>query len=718
MIDQIGVTSCSATFGTTQKIKPHHLDRWAIVYVRQSSPQQVRDNRESRERQYALREFAERLGWPKDRIGVVDDDQGVSAKACSDRPGFQYVLAEVSMDHVGIVLGLELSRLSRSSKDWHHLVEVCAVFNTLLGDQDGLYDANDSNDRLLLGMKGTISEFELITLRNRLERGRDNKAARGELVLHVPIGYYKVPTTGEVVIEPDEEARAVVQLVFDKFKELGTAWRVFRYLIERDIQLGYRCQRGAHRGQLEWRKANAQRIAWILHHPMYAGAYGYGMHRKGRAFRPLDEMRVLIHNRFPAYISWEEYLENQERLQQNRSTKQTPGTTRRGENILAGLVYCGRCGYRMGTRHKERSRYQYFCETHLKSGDEQTCYGLSARELDQFVVAKVLQALEPASIQLSLQAAADIERERKRLHDHWRRRLEQARYEAERIERQYQAVEPENRRVARTLESRWEKALREEQRLREDYDRFLGETPTVLSQEERSKIESMCSDIRVLFGAPGTSAADRKDIVRCLVERVDVNVERQSEYVDVTIRWHGGFTSQHEIARSVGKYEQLRDYDRLVERIKQLHTEGTTVPGIAEKLNGEGFVPPRRRGKYSTHVVAPILKQLGLIAEIHQTQVLDKDEWWVRDLARKLDVRSQRIYYWVKEGWIHARQSPIRKHWIVWADRDELQRLRQLKRHRSSWTASRVPELISPKPRPSGINAHSHGAKPLRDSVQ
>ncbi|MEQ9586897.1 MAG: recombinase family protein [Parvibaculaceae bacterium] len=699
MNDQPGVASCSDTFGATQKIDACHLDRWAIVYVRQSSPQQVRENRESRERQYALREFAERLGWPKERIAVIDDDQGVSGRSCSNRPGFQNVLSEVSMDHVGIVLGLELSRLSRSSKDWHHLVEVCAVFNTLLGDQDGLYNANDSNDRLLLGMKGAMSEFELITLRNRLERGRDNKATRGELILHVPIGYCKVPTTGEVVLEPDEEARAVVQLVFDKFKELGSAWRVFRYLIENDIQLGYRSQRGANRGQLEWRQPNAQRITSVLHHPMYAGAYGYGMHRKGRAFLPLDEMRVLIQNRFPAYISWQQYLENQDRLQQNRSTKQTAGTSRRGENILAGLVYCGRCGYRMGTRHRERRRYQYFCETHLQTGSEQTCYGLSARELDQLVSDKVLQALEPASIELSLKAADDIEHERIRLHDHWRRRLEQAQYEAERIERQYQAVEPENRRVARTLESRWEEALRKEQKLREDYDRVLGETPTVLSEEDRTKITSMCSDVRKLFDAPETTARDRKDIVRCLVQRVDVFVEPQSEYVDVTIHWHGGFASQYEIARSVWKYGQLRDYDRLVERVTQLHTQGTTVPQIAETLNEEGFVPPRRRGGYSTHVVAPLLKQLGLVAEINQAQVLDEDEWWVRDLAGELCIYPQKIYYWIEKGWIHARQSPARKHWIVWADQDEVERLQQLKQQRSSWTARRAPELTTPKPR-------------------
>ena len=239
------------------------------------------ENRESRERQYALAELAQEFGWPADRVLVIDEDQGVSGKFAENRSGFQRLLTEVTLDHVGLVLGLELSRLARSCKDWHHLVEVCAVFDTLLYDQDGVYDANDSNDRLLLGMKGAMSEFELITLRNRLERGRDNKAARGELFLHLPIGYVKSPS-GEVLQEPDEQARGVVQLVFDKFEELGTVWGVFRFLLQNKIQLGYRCHRGPKRGQLEWRRPIATRILAMLRHPIYAGAYAYGIHRSGR----------------------------------------------------------------------------------------------------------------------------------------------------------------------------------------------------------------------------------------------------------------------------------------------------------------------------------------------------------------------------------------------------------------------------------------------------
>jgi len=699
MSNQVLEVSSVPAFGT-QKIMPRQLDRLAIVYVRQSSPQQVRENRESRERQYSLCEHAKRLGWPEERVLLIDEDQGVSGKTSNNRPGFQRLLAEVSMDHVGLVLGLELSRLSRSSKDWHHLVEVCAVFSTLLGDQDGLYDANDSNDRLLLGMKGAMSEFELITLRNRMERGRDNKASRGELILSVPIGYQKLPETGEVILEPDEEAQAVVRLVFEKFRELGTAWSVFRYLIEHQIELGYRCQRGANRGKLEWRRAEPQRVMRILRHPMYAGAYAYGMHNTGNSFRPPEAFQVLIHDRFPAYIDWQEYLANQNRLQQNQSSSTTPGSTRRGNGLLTGLVCCGRCGYRLRVTHKQRNRCQYACGSHLKKGLPQTCHGVSATEVDQLVSEKVLQALEPASLELSLCAAGDMDRERQRLHSHWQRKLDQARYEAERIERQYQAVEPENRRVARTLEARWDHALQKELKLREDYDRFLQTTPLGLRDDERSKIQSLAKEIPKLWYAPETTNVDRKDIIRCLVDRVDVTAQSDSEYVDVVIHWKECFTSHHEIARSVGKYQQLRDYDQLVHRLRRLYSEGLTVSQMADRLNVEGFVPPRRRGVYSEGVLSPLLRKLGLACEFQQKEILRDNEWWVRDLSKQLSVGTQKVYYWIKQQWIHSRRSPVKKHWIVWADADEIERLQKLKAHQSSWTGARVPELTTPKPRP------------------
>jgi DNA invertase Pin-like site-specific DNA recombinase len=331
----------AATFGlgSTSKIRDVHLNRLAMVYVRQSTPQQVVENRESRERQYALAQFAERLGWPTERVVVIDEDQGQSGKTATERSGFQRLMTEVSLNHVGIVLGLELSRLSRSNKDWHQLIDVCGIFNTLLCDQDAVYDSSDSNDRLLLGMRGAMSEYELVTLRNRLLRGSRNKAERGELFLSVPVGYFKMPT-GEIVQEPDEQSRGMVQLIFDKFEELGSAYAVFRYFVANQLQLGFRPQRAGRIGELEWRRPSPNRILGILRHPIYAGAYAYGLHRPGTKnpvtgrteggtwFVPPEEIPVLLRDRLPAYISWDQFRANQERLKQNRSLHDAQGARR------------------------------------------------------------------------------------------------------------------------------------------------------------------------------------------------------------------------------------------------------------------------------------------------------------------------------------------------------------------------------------------------------
>jgi DNA invertase Pin-like site-specific DNA recombinase len=702
----------SSAWRPSTKIRDRHWERLAIVYVRQSSPHQVLENRESRERQYALVQVAQQFGWPADRVLVIDEDQGLSGKSSANRDGFQRLLTEVTLGHVGVVLGLELSRLARSCKDWHHLVEVCAVFDTLLYDQDGVYDANDSNDRLLLGMKGAMSEYELITLRNRLERGRDNKAARGELFLHVPIGYVKSPS-GEVLQEPDEQARGVVQLVFDKFEELGTIWRVFCYLKQNKIQLGFRCLRGPKRGQLEWRRPMHTRILAMLRHPIYAGAYAYGFHRPGRKnpvsgqveggkwFLPPEEVRVLIQGRVPGYISWEQYLANQRRLSANRSFPGAQGTDRAGRALLSGLIVCGRCGHHMGVGYHPGQTKQphYWCDTHMFEERAQRCFGLKAPPVDQLVAQQVLQALQPAAVDLSLQAATDIQRERDRLHQHWRQRLERAQYESQRAERQYQSVEPENRLVARTLEQRWEDSLRQERQLREEYDRFLAATPASLSEADAERIRAASQNISALWQAAEMTPQDRKAIVRCLVDHVVVHVEQHSEHVDVTIHWHGGFTSQHQVVRPVGLYTQLRDYDLMIERIRTLYQQGKMVPAIAEQLNQEGFVPPRRRGVFTVGALAPIMERLGLVGELYRDDLLGPNEWWIPDLAARLKLRPGRVHYWATQGWVHSRKTPSGKYWIIWADADELARLEKLKLQCGSYTAQRNPKLVIPKAR-------------------
>ena len=478
------------------KILDRHLDCIAIVYVRQSDPQQVLNHRESRERQYALADLAAAWGWPRDRILIIDDDQGLSGRTADQRSGFQRILAEVTMEHVGLVLGIEMSRIARNNKDWHNLLEMCAIFGTLLADEDGVYDPQDTNDRLLLGLKGTISEFELVTMRNRLERGRLHKAQRGELFHRVPTGYIKL-SSDRVEMDPDEQVREVIRLIFDKYDELGTAWGVFHYLIRNNIRLGFRPYHGPNRGNLEWRRPVLLTVFQILRHPIYAGAYTYGRrpHQRIRTaagerttagnWVPMEQWKVLKRDCLPAYITWERYLANQASLRQHRSGPGSKGSPHGGAALLAGIVVCGNCGRCLQTSYRSQGKPYYSCVRHLHEGTEQVCFGLKGTVVDDLVKQQVLRALEPAALELSCQAMEDIQRDRARLDKHWKQRLEQARYDAEDAKRRYRAVDPENRLVARSLEQRWEETLRAEREVRDDYDRFLREQPPQLSAEER-----------------------------------------------------------------------------------------------------------------------------------------------------------------------------------------------------------------------------------------
>lgn len=381
------------------KIRENHLEHLAIVYVRQSTPQQLVENQESLARQYALTNHARALGWASDRVMVIDEDLGLSGRSAEGRHGFQRLLAEVTMDHVGIVFGLEMSRLARSCKDWHHLLEVCAVFGTLLADQDGVYDPNDPNDRLLLGLRGTISEVELHTMRNRLERGKLHKAERGELFLHVPVGYVKSPTGG-VELDPDEQVRSVVHLIFDKFDELGSGHALFRYLLRHNIRVGIRPFHGPNRGQVEWRRPTTGLLFAILKNPVYAGTYVYGRYtvdpkrrrqrtgQPGRRCVPMNEWKVTRHDCVPAFITWDRYLSHQKRLRENRSRTDSKGYPRHGAALLGGLLICGQCGCRCNVSYEDTGAARYDCLSYIRKSMDKSCRGLSAAELDTLVTHK------------------------------------------------------------------------------------------------------------------------------------------------------------------------------------------------------------------------------------------------------------------------------------------------------------------------------------------
>jgi DNA invertase Pin-like site-specific DNA recombinase len=697
------------------KVQARHLDRLAIVYVRQSSPQQVHEHRESGRLQYDLRNRAVALGWPADRIIVIDEDQGRSGKTTAGRPGFQRLLAEVGLDRVGLILGIEMSRLARSCRDWHQLLELCALFHTVLADRDALYDPTDHNDRLLLGLSGIMSEAELHILRGRMLAGARSKAQRGELFNHPPIGYARVPGGG-LMLDPDEQARDVVRLVFDKFDELGTVSALLRYLVRDGIRLGVRPHFGPDKGGLAWRRPKRTTLTFLLHHPVYAGAYTRGRRptdprRKvpgrpatGRVVVPRGEWEVLIHDHLPAYITWEHCESNLRRLAQNGARAGAMRAAREGDSLLAGLVSCGRCGRRMMVAYTGKAgRLRYSCQRGALDYAEPVCQSLAGGPLDELVGRQVLLALEPAALELSLRAVGDAQAERDRLDRQWRLRLERSRYEAERAARQYQACEPENRMVGRELERRWEQALLEQRGAEDDYDRFRRGRPAELSGDEIDMINSLSQDVPALWRSPTTTAADRKEVVRHLVDRVSVAVQGETERVDVAIQWAGGFVSRHQVFRPVQRVEQLSDYSALMARVAELHRAGQTSREIAEALNREGFRPPKRRETYNAAMVRQLLSRQGRSGP-RPRAVTDDDprgdgEWWLSELCRELAMPQPTVHCWVRRGWVRGRKLPgAGGRWVLWADAEELARLRRLRAYRRSWPDEPYPpELTTPR---------------------
>jgi DNA invertase Pin-like site-specific DNA recombinase len=688
----------------------------AVVYVRQSTPQQVEANTESTQRQYALVHRAAGLGWPAHRILVIDDDQGRSGASAEGRPGFQRLLAEVGLDHVGLILGLEMSRLARSCRDWHQLLELCAIFRTLLADQDGLFDPTDHNDRLLLGLTGIMSEAELHVLQRRMHEGMRNKALRGELFTIPPIGYIKLPT-GEFALDPDEQVQAVVRLVFEQFDRLGTVGKVLRYFQGNGIRVGVRGRTRANRGQLEWRTPIRRTITGILKHPIYAGFYCYGRHRvdarrkkpgrpsTGRVLVQPESYLALLPGRCPAYITQEHHEAIQRRIAENRARAESKGAPREGPSLLAGLVSCAICGYRMAVHYGGRGKYlRYICESRADS----CCparRSIAGRVLDCLVSEQVLAALQPGALELSLAAAEDVLHERQRLDENWQQRLERSRYQAQRAERQYRAVEPENRLVARTLERQWEEALQEVRRLEEDYARFRRQQPAALTERELGQIRALALDLPALWQAPTTTAADRQQIIRFLVERVAVDIGQEGDRVRVRLTWVGGQTSEHEVTRPVLRYEQTDGFDRLLGRIQELRTQGLKFKEVAERLNAEGFRPLKQADHFTAAIVWRILRKRvpspQPLAERWRAE-LQKDEWFMTDLAGKLGIPKKTLYAWLRRGWVRYRVlAGPRAPWACWADADELQRLLRLRRTPHGWWDPPLPTgLTTPKPRP------------------
>jgi DNA invertase Pin-like site-specific DNA recombinase len=679
------------------KIHGSHYERLAAVYVRQSTPQQMLRHQESTRLQYGLVERALALGWAKPQVLVIDEDLGKSADSVTGRSGFQRLVAEVSLAHVGIIFGLEMSRLARSNRDWHHLLEVCALFGTLIGDLDGIYDPTDYNDRLLLGLKGAMSEAELHVLKQRMMAGKRAKAERGALGMPVPMGYVRRPS-GEVAKDPDEQAQAVIALIFDQFARVGTIHAVLRYLVQHQIRVPQRVRFGPSKGELVWRRPNRTTLSNLLHHPIYAGAYTYGRRptdpkRKqpgrpstGRLVVKPEDCQVLLPDRLPAYISWEQFERNRRQLEAN--TQAGLGVIRYGPSLLSGLVVCGRCGLRMAAAYNNNGvGLRYSCAREMVDYGGAICQSLTGAPLDTWMSELVLAALEPAALEVSLEVAADVEAQRQRLHQHWAKRLERAGYEVERAARPYPAVDPDNRLVARTLERHGAEALANEEQLKADYRRFLASQPVTLSASEREAIRHLASDLPALWYAETTTAADRQAIIRQLVERVVVTVQGESEQVELEIHWIGGHRTQTRRRRPVARLDQLSYYPALLARAAALQQQGLSRGAIAEGLNAEGWRPAKRRQTFTADMVRSLLVRQGLRSSRARPRSVacEADEWTLPELASTLAMPHPTLYAWLRKGQLQARYDQGAGQWLIRADASELQRLRALRQAPRIW---------------------------------
>ena len=666
----------------SSKICEEHLQLDAVLYVRQSTSQQLREHQESTARQYALKERLTALGWREDQVIVLDEDLGISGAGKVERPGFRRLLKLVADQQVGIVLGLEMSRLARNSKDWHDLFEVCAIFDTLIADEDGVFDPHDPNDRLVLGLKGIISEMELHTMKVRLERGRLNKAQRGELFHDVPVGYV-LDEAGLPQLDPDESARHVMRMFFELFESLGSSHALFHHLAKHTIKLPFR-NRG---GRIDWRVPAKTTVYGLLKHPLYSGAYGYGVRKNytqnirnppKKKYLPPDQWKVWIKDRHPAYITWEQYENNQARLKENGNRGDRSGPVRGGSAILGGLVFCAQCGRRMSPNYGRNSHALYHCSRHYTVARAEPCYStVRCSTLDEFVSAKLLEALGTAGVDLSLRVIEDEESRREQLDTLHVQRVEQCRYAVDLAERRYKGVDPSNRLVANTLELEWEMRLAELEIATSGLEQLRSKQSLKICDSERQELKHACANIIALWHERA-SIEDRKQIVRLMLRRVEVDVHDNTELVSLRLHWSGGFESCHEITRTVQQFRQLEAYEHLINRALELTLGGARSPLVASILAKEGFSSPRSGEPISSDMVNKLLNADPRSHQQLTDPPLDLNHRRSVDLAAELGLPEKRLKEWVRRGWVIATQRPFGRVWVIYASEQELQRLQQL----------------------------------------
>jgi len=647
-----------------KKVQSHHLDRDAYLYVRQSTIRQVFENRESTKRQYALKQRAIALGWPTERIMVIDSDLGQSGASAHTRAGFKQLVSEVGLGHAGIVLGLEVSRLARNSSDWHRLLEICALSQTLILDEDGVYDPAHFNDRLLLGLKGTMSEAELHMIRARMHGAILAKAKRGEMKAKLPIGFVH-GQNDRVVLDPDKQVRQSVITFFTTFRRIGTAYGTVKYFKEQGLKFPRRISAGPNKGELVWGDLVHSRAIQIIRNPRYAGAFFWGRIQRKKLPEgtciyktlPRDQWHALVKDVHERYISWEEHEANMRRiaknsLSYNRDTKKTP--PREGAALLQGILLCGNCGKRLKVNYYQRVNKKvpwYICLDAAQKRCEPICQSIHGGLVDEAIGRLLIDAVGPLSLEVAIHVQDELNARFKEMGLLRKQHVQRARYEVDLARRRYMQVDPENRMVADCLESEWNDRLRDLENAQQEYERQRKKDLNILGEEERKKILSLATDFPKIWHDPKTPCREKKRMVRLLIEDVTVN-KLDDRSIVLKVRFRGGATKTLHLPPAVLLWDMNRTGPELISKIDKLLSHFTDEE-VAEILNKEGFVTGARM-KFQKHTVAFIRKRYGL--KSRYTRLKEQGFLTLQEVSYKIKVPESTLRLWIKKGFINKHR--------------------------------------------------------------
>ena len=655
------------------KINATHLTRNSVIYIRQSTMAQIEKNRESTDRQYQLIERAQELGWRQDQIIVIDEDLGCTGSGAVQRSGFEKMASEVALGRVGIILGLEVSRLARNNSDWYRLIELAGITDTLIADADGVYHPGVFNDRLLLGLKGTMSEAELYLIRARMNGGRRNKAARGELRCSLPVGYIW-SDDDEVKLNPNEAIMNTIRNVFERFAELGSARQVWLWF--RSQGLPFPIQR--RNGEIRWVPAAYWQIQEILTNPAYAGVYAYGKTRSQRCVDttgrirssvrnlPQEEWLVLIHDHHEGFIDWQTYQNNRARLLSNFTARPHDGggAVREGSALLQGLARCGRCGRRFHVKYGGKSTPGYYCPgSKIDDGKVTSCVIVWARQIDEAVVKEFLKEMNPAGVEAAIIAEASLEGGNDAALDQWRLEVERLRYEAEKAERRYRAVEPENRLVARGLEADWEKCLRTHSAAVAELATREKQCPRELTVDEKKGLSELADDIGKVWSAPTTTDRDRKELLRTVLEEVNIGLEREARKVRLILRWRGGAITELDLELKRLPASGIRTDEDTIELLRRLaqHYPDDVIAGI---LNRQG-----RRTATGEHFNTDRVRSLRVHRKISkfepQSGTEDCELVTVEKAAEILGIGVSTLHHYLSDGFVAGVQLTRGAPWRI-----------------------------------------------------